>query len=88
MTNGAQEAGLTILKSVLVHGREDKPPLFGVYVMCHNSCKLYKTLESPIDLDVRTVAGERTAEYKKLMLQMVSLGSALQITSVTLFVYF
>lgn len=72
MVDGAEQANLRILKSLMVHGREDKPPLFGVYIMCRKACSKYSAEHKNSSLSVRTTKGERTEEYKQLMLGMVS----------------
>mmetsp|Transcript_20063 Transcript_20063/g.26055 ORF Transcript_20063/g.26055 Transcript_20063/m.26055 type:complete len:393 (+) Transcript_20063:3-1181(+) len=70
VTNGAKAANLEIIDSIMVHGRDDKPPLFGVYAMCHSENSHFKRCSKPSSLIVRFKGGERTEEYKELLLDM------------------
>uniref|UniRef100_A0A7S3LRV1 Methyltransferase small domain-containing protein n=1 Tax=Aplanochytrium stocchinoi TaxID=215587 RepID=A0A7S3LRV1_9STRA len=67
---GAMKADLKILQVINVQGREDKPPLFGVYAMTHTENDSFKPREEIEKLIVRHKGGKRTSEYEKLMLQM------------------
>ena len=77
----AQREELQILQQVLVHGRDDKPPLFAVYVMAltattttttaTNNTLVSREKEIKVDrLVIRHKGGKRTDQYIRLMATM------------------
>ena len=73
VTRAAASCGLHILERLDVVGREGKAPLFAVYVMCH--AHTVGEVGSAAGIQERTIVvrgldGERTAEYRELMLDM------------------
>ena len=72
VTGAAAACGLHILERLDVVGREGKAPLFAVYVMCHAHAvgEVGSTGVKERTIVVRGLDGERTAEYRELMLDM------------------
>ena len=70
-TRAAALAGVRIVRTVLVRGRSDKPPLFAVHVFVRETREL--RIDRGFDLEeisIRFKGGKRTPEYLKLVEEM------------------
>jgi hypothetical protein len=66
----ATKAGLVVLQTLSVYGKEGKPPLFAVYVMTPADERAVCAAQLPFEVTVRDAHGIRTSEYCKMLLEM------------------